>query len=94
MTLELLIIIAALPVLDWAARWQIENAFAFGLGERRRVPAMDFWRLAILVGIGAASAVIVLTQTAGLIGFVTTGLVVAYFGRLAMSARVAQHPEA
>ena len=91
-TLELLIIIVALPVLDWAARWQVENAFAFGLGERRRVPAVDFWRFAILGCIGAASAIIIVSDTAemGLAGIV---LIVAYFGRLAMSARVAQQPD-
>jgi hypothetical protein len=86
-TLELLVIVAALPVLDWAARWQVENAFAFGLGERRRVPAIDFSRLAILVGIGAAAAIIVLTDEVGMVGVVAIVLVVAYFLRLAMSAK-------
>lgn len=87
-TLQLLAIFAALPVLDWAARWQIENAFAFGMGGRRRVPVMDYWRIGLLLLLGVAAAAIAgrISETQP-VAVVAIFLLIAYFARLALSAR-------
>lgn len=87
MAIELLIILAAIPILDWAARWQVENAFAFGLGEPRRVPAKDYWRYAILVGIALSASALVSFDRSGSAAVVGIGFIFAYFSRLIWSAK-------
>ena len=89
MSIALQIIIAALaiPIIDWALIWQVENAFAAFLRKSLMVPKWDSVRFAILFAIFLTVTALLLRvqiDVAGIIGII---LVVIYFWRIIRTAR-------
>jgi hypothetical protein len=79
---ELAIVALSIAVLDWAARWQVENAFVAFLKINSHIRIIDLVRIVIFVGMFLSSAAIIFHLYSEVATVVGIALVLAYFGRL------------
>lgn len=95
MSQEMAIVIAviAIPVVDWAMVWQVENAFAAFLRKNLTVPKIDLGRFAILFAIFLTVIALLLRIQPNVAGVVGIILVVAYFWRVIRTAKLATAKE-